>query len=51
MKKQKHKYKYNQKYIQSLRDKFKERSKLQKVDMLQLLKILRGRDDNQASSG
>ena len=49
MKKQKHKY--NQKYIQSLRDKFKERSKLQNVDMLQLLKILRGSDDNQRGSG
>jgi len=51
MKKRKYKHKYNQKYIQSLRDKFKERSKSQNVDMLQLLKILRGRDDNQASSG
>ena len=51
MKKRKYNQKYNEKYIQSLRDKFKQRSKLQKVDMLQLLKILRGRDDNQASSG
>jgi len=51
MKKRKHKQKYNNKYIQSLRDKFKQRSKSQKVDMLQLLKILRGQDDNQTSSG
>jgi hypothetical protein len=51
-KKRKHKQKYNEKYIQSLRDKFKKRSQSQKVDMLQLLKTLRGRDsdDNQGGS-